>query len=156
MILISVRLSLHTRPANVLRPGPFGPTKDNRIFPHGSWDSFNLLLFVNLPHLFVSVSYFFYNAFSTQSQVEHEWNEYSLKPKPLRVSYPTGQQVSTYRLQLPYKYSIPLTLGSVLYHWLVSNTVFLFVAEGGKYTPLTSHETIRKLIRNAGYRPPRI
>ncbi|KAI0550631.1 hypothetical protein F4679DRAFT_199840 [Xylaria curta] len=112
-------------------PDRIGNTDDTKIFPHGNWGYLNSLLFVNVPHLFVSISYFFYNAFFTQLQVEREWNEYSSKFKPLRVSHPMGQQVSSYRLQLPYKYSIPLILGGVWCHWLVSNTVFLFIVEGG-------------------------
>ncbi|KAI1735316.1 hypothetical protein F4680DRAFT_461784 [Xylaria scruposa] len=113
-------------------PDRIGNTDDTKIFPHGNWGYLNSLLFVNVPHLFVSISYFFYNAFFTQLQVEREWNEYSSKFKPLRVSHPMGQQVSSYRLQLPYKYSIPLILGGVWCHWLVSNTVFLFIIEGGR------------------------
>ncbi|KAI3319223.1 hypothetical protein HD806DRAFT_525813 [Xylariaceae sp. AK1471] len=117
-------------------PGPFGRNDDTHIFAPGTRSGFvNSLLFINIPHLFVSICYFFYNACFTQLQAEHDWNEYSLKFKPLHVSYPTGQQISTYRLQLPYKYSIPLLLGSVLCHWLVSNTVFLFVIEGGYEVP---------------------
>lgn len=41
-------------------------------------------------------------------------------------------QYSTYRLQLPYKYSIPLILMSIFLHWLLSNTLYLFISEGGK------------------------
>lgn len=45
-----------------------------------------------------------------------------------------GDQYSTYRLQLPYKYSIPLIISSIALHWMLSNTVYLFISEGGGYT----------------------
>lgn len=45
-----------------------------------------------------------------------------------------GEQLSTYRLQLPYRYSIPLLTISILLHWLVSNTIYISIAEGGYYS----------------------
>ena len=45
--------------------------------------------------------------------------------KPLRVTDPIGDQRSTYRLQLPYKYGIPLLILSGILHWLVSQSLFL-------------------------------
>lgn len=54
-----------------------------------------------------------------------EWNGYARKRKPLRVTLPTGPQRGTYRLQLPYRYGIPLLIGSGLLHWLVSQSIFL-------------------------------
>ena len=41
------------------------------------------------------------------------------------LRYPRGLQRSTYRLQLPYKYGLPLLLLSALLHWLVSQSLFL-------------------------------
>ena len=54
-----------------------------------------------------------------------EWNDYSYHRKPLRVTSPVGVQRSTYRLQLPYRYSIPLLIVSGLLHWLVSQSIFI-------------------------------
>ncbi|KAI1426552.1 hypothetical protein F5Y12DRAFT_741485 [Xylaria sp. FL1777] len=93
-----------------------------------------LLLLANTPQLILSLCYFSYNSFLTQFHVEKEWNAFSVSYKPLRVSYPAGQQTSTYRLQLPYRYSVPLILISITLHWLVSNAVFLYVNEGGYWT----------------------
>ncbi|KAI3330772.1 hypothetical protein F4824DRAFT_330161, partial [Ustulina deusta] len=109
--------------------GDFGDSKTNLILRSTGYVS--ALLYVNLPQIFVSIYYYYFSAFYTHLQVQHEWNEYSTKCKPLRVSYPKGHQISSYRLQLPYKYSIPLMLGSAVCHWLVSNTIFLFIKEGG-------------------------
>ncbi|KAI0194239.1 hypothetical protein F4808DRAFT_474875 [Astrocystis sublimbata] len=95
-----------------------------------------VLLLANVPQLILSLCYFSCNSLLTQIHVEKEWNSFSTLYKPLRVSYPKGQQVSSYRLQLPYRLSIPLILISILFHWLVSNAIFLYVNEGGILTNL--------------------
>jgi hypothetical protein len=43
----------------------------------------------------------------------------------LRVSSPRGRQRSTYFLQLPYRYAVPLTIISGLLHRLVSQSIFV-------------------------------
>lgn len=90
------------------------------------------LLVANTPQLILSFCYFSLNSFFTRVQVEEEWNSYSLSYKPLRVSDPKGEQVSNYRLQLPYIYSIPLIGISIILHWILSNAIFLSIIEGGK------------------------
>lgn len=57
--------------------------------------------------------------------LSHEWSGYAHVRKPLRVTTPAGSQRSTYRLQLPYKYGIPLLVLSGTLHWLVSQSIFL-------------------------------
>ncbi|KAJ3568632.1 hypothetical protein NPX13_g6352 [Xylaria arbuscula] len=89
------------------------------------------LLLANTPQLLLSLCYFSYNALITRLQVEKEWNLFSSGFRSLQVSYPTGLQVSSYRLQLPYRYSIPMILVSILLHWLLSNALFIYIIEGG-------------------------
>lgn len=91
-----------------------------------------MLLASNSPQIILSICYFSFNAFFTRTQTENEWSSYSLSYKPLRVSVPRGEQTSTYRLQLPYKYSLPLLAISALLHWILSNAIFLYVVEGGR------------------------
>ncbi|CAG1979931.1 unnamed protein product [Fusarium graminearum] len=93
----------------------------------------DFVLRANLPQLLLSITYFIYNNMFTYLCTEKEWNSYGGVFKPLRVSQPKGQQQSTYRLQLPYRYSIPLMIVSTLMHWLVSNAIYVFVAEGDYY-----------------------
>ena len=59
----------------------------------------------------------------------HEWSGYAHVRKPLRVTSPTGSQRSTYRLQLPYKFGIPLLVLSGTLHWLVSQSIFLALVD---------------------------
>ncbi|KAH8176407.1 adenosine/AMP deaminase domain-containing protein [Sarocladium implicatum] len=93
-----------------------------------------LAITANSPQLLLSVSYLVYNSLYTRMCVEKEWSLYAMAPRSLRVTHPKGSQRSTYRLQLPYRYSIPLIAASALLHWLVSNALYLFVLEGGFYS----------------------
>lgn len=55
----------------------------------------------------------------------HEWTKFATQRRNLRVSQPTGSQRSTYWLQLPYRYSIPLLIACSLMHWIISESLFL-------------------------------
>ena len=96
------------------------------------------LIVANIGQVLLSWCYFSYNALLTRIHVEKELNLYSQSFKPLRVSFPKGEQIVTWRLQLPYYFGIPLLAGSIILHWLASNSIFLLVMEGGRYTPPSS------------------
>ena len=82
--------------------------------------------------------------------VASEWAEYFYHRKPLRVTSPTGQQRSSYWLQLPFAYAIPLTVASGLLHWLASQSIFMVqikvINEAGDVDPDLS-------ISTCGYSP---
>lgn len=59
------------------------------------------VLIANAPQLFLSFAYLAYNNLFTRLQMAKEWAFMSVEYVPLRVTDPKGQQVSTYRLQLP-------------------------------------------------------
>lgn len=63
-----------------------------------------------------------------------EWSSMSTRYKALRVTNPRGQQSSTYFLQLPYRYSIPLLMVGILLHWILSGCIYLLVMEGDYYS----------------------
>lgn len=91
--------------------------------PYSTIES-NVLL-ANTPQLILSLLYFAYNNLWTCMLLVEEWAGYLKERKPLRVTSPTGQQRSTYRLQLPYRYGIPFMIVSAVLHWLVSQSLFL-------------------------------
>lgn len=82
-----------------------------------------------MPQLIVSVLYLAYNGIFTRIFAEIEWARYSQAYKPLRVTQRKGEQVSTYRLQLPLHWSIPLLVVSTLLHWLLSNCFYVIIYE---------------------------
>ncbi|KAI0973664.1 hypothetical protein F4678DRAFT_486848 [Xylaria arbuscula] len=89
------------------------------------------ILLVNTPQLLLSVYYLAFNNLFTRIQMAKEWGALSTEYRSLRVTEPQGEQFSTYRLQLPYKYSLPLLTMSVALHWLLSNTIYVLVSIGG-------------------------
>ncbi|KAI8714849.1 hypothetical protein NCS52_01205800 [Fusarium sp. LHS14.1] len=88
------------------------------------------VLLANLPHFVFSGLYFQYNALFTGMLAAKEWSDFGRKRKGLRVSSdPRGDQRSRYFLQLPYRWSIPLILMSMLIHWMLSQSIFLVPIE---------------------------
>ena len=83
------------------------------------------VLIANSPQIVLSFLYFALNGIFTCMLLAKEWSSYASQKRFLRVTTPTGRQRSTYRLQLPYRYGIPLLIGSSALHWLVSQSIFL-------------------------------
>jgi hypothetical protein len=86
-------------------------------------------ILANLPQALLSYLYLMFNGLLTCMLAAKEWSQYYLTKKPLRVTTPKGLQKSTYWLQVPLRYSIPLTVASFLLHWLASQSVFMVVIE---------------------------
>ncbi|EXJ94235.1 hypothetical protein A1O1_02628 [Capronia coronata CBS 617.96] len=90
-------------------------------------------LIANTPQALFSFLYVCYNSLFTGMFLAREVMRFGISAgrgrgrgrKYLRVSDPRGSQKATYFLNLPYRYGIPLLVGSGLMHWLVSQSVFL-------------------------------
>jgi len=84
------------------------------------------IIMANTVQLAVSATYFLYNSLYTAQYAALEWTTFITGArKALRVTYPRGQQRSTFYLQLPYYYSVPLLVAAIVMHFLASETVFL-------------------------------
>ncbi|KAE9390052.1 hypothetical protein BT96DRAFT_355591 [Gymnopus androsaceus JB14] len=83
------------------------------------------VLIANSPQLILSMIYLVFNGLCTKMMAGFEWSSYAYSHKPLRVSEPHGDQKSTYFLQIPYRFGLPLMAYSALLHWLVSQSIFL-------------------------------
>ncbi|QKD60372.1 uncharacterized protein FOBCDRAFT_244101 [Fusarium oxysporum Fo47] len=84
-----------------------------------------LTMISNTPQLLLSLCYMTLNGLITRMLAELEWASYAVSFKALRVTNPRGDQRSTYRLQLPYRWSIPLLAISSILHWVYSNCFYL-------------------------------
>ena len=102
----------------------FGSVNAESIVPLGV-GPISAIFIVNSPQIVLSFLFLTYNSLFTCMLLSSEWNGYAYERKSLRVTNPTGSQRSTYRLQLPYKYGIPLLIISGTIHWLVSQSIFL-------------------------------
>ncbi|XPT03930.1 hypothetical protein M3J09_013016 [Ascochyta lentis] len=109
-----------------------------------------LALIANTPQLMLSFIYFSINSLFTGMLSAYEWMSYAHKRKGLRVSdSPTGEQRSTYFLQLPYRFSIPLITLSGTLHWLVSQSIFLVAID---YYDENGHPIPSKIDHESGFR----
>ena len=94
--------------------------------------------------MILSFLYFLFNGICTCMLLAKEWSEYAYERKTLRVSSPIEKQRSTYFLQLPYKYAIPLLIFSGAIHWFVSQSIFIAninVYIDGELSPNDSYST---------------
>ncbi|KAH7390740.1 hypothetical protein DE146DRAFT_766784, partial [Phaeosphaeria sp. MPI-PUGE-AT-0046c] len=94
------------------------------ISSHGFSGIIQNTLLANGPQVILSMIYFSYNATITSMLVAHEWSGFFSRSKSLRVSNNvSGLQRSTYFLQLPYRYALPLLAFSALLQWLASQSL---------------------------------
>lgn len=104
------------------------------------------VIIANSPQVLLSFLFLTYNSLFTCMLLADELNDYARKRKPVRVTSPTGNQRSTYRLQLPYRYGIPLLVISGTLHWLVSQSLFLARVvsydDDGQEVTLRSYSTV--------------
>ncbi|KAI6829734.1 hypothetical protein KC340_g8408 [Hortaea werneckii] len=102
----------------------------------GSGGLVSAVLLANLPQAIVSFLYLTYNGLFTCMLLSHEYSKFGPtgRKRPLRVTTPYGQQRSSYSLQLPYRYSVPLIVASATLHWLISQSIFLVRVSVYDYT----------------------
>ncbi|KAF4632935.1 hypothetical protein G7Y89_g5184 [Cudoniella acicularis] len=82
------------------------------------------LILVNLPRALFSLLYLSYNSHFTSMYAASEWSRFAHQRKTLRVTSPTGDQRSTYWLQMPSKAALPLVFTASLFHWLISQSFY--------------------------------
>ena len=88
------------------------------------------VLVANIAQPILSFIYFTYNGIFTCMLAEREWNQFARKMGGLRISsIPCGFQRSSYFLQLPYRFAIPIMLLSGVLHWVVSQSIFFVAIE---------------------------
>jgi len=101
------------------------------------------VLVANAPQFILSLLYFAYNGLFTSMSLATEWATKAVSFKGLRVSSrPLGAQRSTYFLQLPYSFALPLMLTSGTLHWLISQSIFLVSVDAYM---LMSHSSISRV-----------
>ena len=108
MTKIKYYANLSTRLSFSLGFGAVDPRTliSSNFFPN---DIASLALIANFPQVLLSFIYFAYNGLFTAMLMGYEWTSYAYKKKGLRISRrPYGSQKSTYFLQLPYRFGIPM------------------------------------------------
>ncbi|PUU76467.1 hypothetical protein B9Z19DRAFT_1194727 [Tuber borchii] len=103
----------------------FGKVNNVSLLDVGFQNITQSILLANLPQTILSFLYLTYNSLFTCMLAGHEWSLFSHHHRTLRVTSPRPGQRSTYWLQMPYTYAIPLMILSGLLHWLASQSIFL-------------------------------
>lgn len=89
-----------------------------------------LILLSNSPQFFLSIIYFLTNGLLTCMVGAAEWDRFAFQRRPLRVSWPRGEQTSSLYLTLPYRYGVPNLITFALIHWVVSESLFFVNVQG--------------------------
>ena len=114
--------SLYTRAKDAFG---LGPTNEILYDISSAWTTpTGLAVIANTPQLAISIGYLAYNGLLTRMHSEIEWSWFGETFKTLRVSGPREGQRSSYRLQIPYVWSIPILAVSTLLHWLMGNSLY--------------------------------
>ena len=132
-ILLGVAIaSMHgvTSTTNMWREYGFGTVTQSNVLGFSSSGSsshalLTSILLANSFQLILSITYFLFNSLWTAQCAAKEWASFARTHKALRVTWPRGQQRSTYYLSLPYRYGVPLTVCLGLLHFLISQSIFL-------------------------------
>jgi hypothetical protein len=110
------------------------------------------VILANTPQLLVSFIYLSYNSIWTSMFRSLEWSLFAQTHKALRVSYPEGDQRSTYRLQIPYRYGVSLMILIGTIHWLISES--FFPARVNVYDSEDGHHDKESSLSTCGYSLP--
>jgi hypothetical protein len=128
-LILTVR-SMRENTADTVTSLGFGAVTSNMLLniglpTSGTSGLATSVLFANSPQIILSFIYLSYNALITCMLLANEYSGYEVHRKALRVTTPCGQQRSTYWLQLPHIYGIPIMATSATLLWLISQSVFL-------------------------------
>ncbi|ODM16736.1 hypothetical protein SI65_07701 [Aspergillus cristatus] len=100
--------------------------RDQAIDNSPQFNVLESIVLANIPQLFITITYYYYNSILTSMLAAAEYSSYGTTCKPLRVTWPVknSQQRSTYWLSVPYQYGIPLLVTYMILHWLTSQSMF--------------------------------
>lgn len=91
----------------------------------GIFTLFSAVFCANILQLAVSNAYLLFNGIFTSILLSAELADFAREAKTMRVTEPRGAQRSTYWLQLPYKWSMPMMAVMALLHFLISEAIFM-------------------------------
>lgn len=134
---------------------------DDKTVTYSQPRAWVMMLISNTPQAMFSAMYLFINSKITAMASLRDWTSLALRRQPLRVSNPIPgtDQVSTYWLSLPYKYSLALMAASTLMNWFLSQSLFfyrykVFDEDGRPWqheNPLVSWSVNKQLSAGLGY-----
>lgn len=110
--------------SNKLRWSLSGSDSKDSVQIGAGMDTASLVVLANLPQVLLSLNYLMLNRLVTCMAVSREWSMLAQARKGLRTSTSRGEQRSTYWLQLPSRFAIPMMAISAGLHYLASQSLF--------------------------------
>lgn len=121
----------------------------------------SLAVIANTPQLFHSLLYLLVNRLVTAVSVSREWAAFAISRKGLRTTKPVGSQRSTYWLQIPYRFALPMMAWSAVLHYITSQVLFfsefrvyknnLTLSNPGKQSQQTQRSALTTTISGLGF-----
>ncbi|RAL12545.1 uncharacterized protein BO97DRAFT_451934 [Aspergillus homomorphus CBS 101889] len=102
----------------------FGSVQSGALLTNLATTYVGMELLANTPQFLISLLYMPFNDCLTRMLHAVDYSTYAVARRPLRVSFPEGQQRSTFYLAIPYRYSLPLLLTFTLIHFFISEGLF--------------------------------
>jgi hypothetical protein len=133
----------------------FGDIHRNNLLAT-SMTVFTATIVANTPQTALSYLYVVFNGLYTNMFVAKEWSTYTTTRKPLRVSSPVGRQRNTYWLNVPFRYAVPATIVSGLFHWLASQSFFMVQIQVTNLLRHTQEDEYAWRISTCGFSPAAI
>lgn len=87
----------------------------------------SLVIIANTPQLLVSLAYILVNRLITAISVSREWASFGASRKSLRTTNPIAAQRSTYWLQIPYRFALPMIVASTALNYITSQVMYFAV-----------------------------
>ncbi|KAF4310778.1 hypothetical protein GTA08_BOTSDO13707 [Botryosphaeria dothidea] len=115
-----------------------------------------LIILANMPQLVFSIDYMLLNRLITSMAGSREWSLFAHQRKGLRTSVQKGAQRSTYWLQLPLKFSIPLAVASAFLHYLASQSLYFGSVQYYDYYDVDGKRKVLEGYTGLGYSPTAI
>ncbi|RPA74348.1 hypothetical protein BJ508DRAFT_418645 [Ascobolus immersus RN42] len=159
IILTLVVLLVYARP--MLPPGKpiFDPVELYRtlttddpstttLLPLQRLSQLQAVVLANAPQALLALLYHALNQLLTHYHLPQEVLNFTTERKPLRVSSPSGEQRTSYFLTLPWRYSIPFSVATMIVSWGVGQSwMFVRTVRHGVNTSTlaTSTNTVRKV-----------
>lgn len=83
----------------------------------------SLAVQANIPQIFLAIVTLVTNAALVEMTQAAEYAQFSVSPKTLRVSEPTGSQRGTHLFSMPYKFAAPVQAITAALHWCISQSI---------------------------------
>lgn len=122
--IVLTRLCRHER---VFGESISNATVDNTIFIYGSsWLTIYCII-ANIPQLAITALYFAFSSLYSALFQNKEWAEFAIKSRPLRVSFPNGQQATSYPLQYPSIWGFSFIFLKGTLGWLLTQSFYIIL-----------------------------